>query len=48
MLPALQLVEFFLAEETRLAQHVIDQGCLAMVNVSNDGYIAKIDSLHFG
>jgi hypothetical protein len=46
VLSALELVELFLAKQAGLAQHVIDQRCLAVVNVSNDGYIANVSSLH--
>jgi len=46
MLPALQFVEFLGAEQTGLAQHLIDHGCLAMVNVGYDGNISYVVPEH--
>src|SRR5262249_41718023 len=48
VLAADEPVELLLAELAGLAEHVIDQGGLAVVNVGDDGHVAQVGTLHFG
>jgi hypothetical protein len=39
---------FFVGPESpRLAEHGVDQGCFAMVDVGDDGYVADVSASHF-
>src|SRR5262249_39832673 len=46
VLAAGQLVQFFTAEQARLAEHLVDQRRLAVVDVGNDGHVPDVVAVH--
>ena len=46
VLAALELLQLAGAEQAGLAQHLIDQGRLAVVDVGDDGHVANIGAFH--